>query len=164
MLELEGLVCFIKFSYGLISKGEKCINPATTNFKKIKNGTIKYKMAASKNSMKKPVWLKYTEDEVKEIILKLVEKDSSVTAEKIGIILRDQYGIPKTTVYGFKISQVLKKAGKYTSPDKKNLSIKVQKLDKHLKTHIHDERTNRSLIITKAKLKKVNDYLAAIKQ
>ena len=31
-------------------------------------------MATSKNAMKKPVWLKYTEDEVREIILKIIEK------------------------------------------------------------------------------------------
>jgi ribosomal protein S15P/S13E len=113
-----------------------------------------------KSTMKKPVWLKYTEDEVKGIILKIIEKSPELTAEKIGLILRDNYGIPNTKIYGFKISHVLKEAGKYTSPDLKNLLAKTSKLEQHIKKNHSDKRTSRSLIITKAKLKKVKDYLA----
>ena len=117
-------------------------------------------MANSKKQMKKPVWLKYTENEVKEIILRLVEKDEELTTEKIGLILRDNYGIPSTRIYGFKISDVLKEKGKYTSPDAKNLAKKVEKLQKHIAKNHGDKRTGRSLIITKAKLKTTSDYLA----
>jgi len=109
--------------------------------------------------LKKPVWLKYTAEEVKEIITKIVEKSPEITAEKIGLILRDNYGIPSTRVYGFKISQVLKENKKYESPDVKNLSKKLESLNKHLAKHKHDKRTGRSLIITEAKLKKAKDYL-----
>ena len=115
-------------------------------------------MASSKNAMKKPVWLKYTEDEVREIILKVIEKSPELTAEKICLVLRDNYGIPSTRIYGFKIGDVLKKAGKYESPDIKNLTAKRKKLEVHIKTHIHDQKTKRSFIITKAKLKKREDY------
>ncbi len=118
-------------------------------------------MEKAKNNLKKPIWLKYTEQEIKEIILKLVEKDASLTSEKIGLILRDNYGIPQTKIYGFSISDVLKEAGKYEQPDQKNLKIKVEKLEKHLSKHKHDTRTGRSIIISKAKLKKVQDYLKA---
>ena len=117
-------------------------------------------MMNAKKQLKKPVWLKYAETEVKEIILKLAEKDKTLTAEKIGLILRDNYGIPKTKIYGFKISQVLKEANKYESPDLKNLEKKTQKLEKHLAKNHGDKRTGRSLIITKAKLKLTKDYLA----
>ena len=82
-----------------------------------------------------------------------------MTAEKIGLVLRDNYGIPKTRIYGFKISEVLKKAGKYESPDLKNLKNKTTKLESHFKIHKHDQRTKRAIIITKAKLKKFSDYL-----
>jgi len=136
------------------------MNIKTINFKKIKNGTIKYKMATQKTTMKKPVWLKYTESEVKEIILKIVEKDSTLTAEKIGLVLRDNYGIPSTRIFGFKIGEVLKEAGKYESPDLKNLKTKTEKLEKHLSKNKQDQRTKRSLIITKAKLKTTTDHLA----
>jgi ribosomal protein S15P/S13E len=117
-------------------------------------------MALQKSTLKKPVWLKYTEAEVKEIILKIAEKNPELTSEKIGLILRDNYGIPRTKIYGFKISQVLKEANKYNSPDLKNLKNKSQKLEEHLSKNKQDKRTHRSSIITKAKLKKVQDYLA----
>jgi ribosomal protein S15P/S13E len=117
-------------------------------------------MVVAKNTLKKPVWLKYTEEEVKEIILKIVEKSPELTAEKIGLVLRDNYGIPSTRIYGFKISEVLKQAGKYKSPDMENLKKKVQNIEKHVSKNKQDKRTGRSLIITKAKLKTVGDYLA----
>ena len=113
-----------------------------------------------KTTLKKPVWLKYTEEEVKEIILKIIEKSPELTAEKIGLILRDNYGIPSTRIYGFKISQVLKEANKYISPDLKNLKNKAEKLEQHLIKNKGDKKTGRSLIITKARLKLTQDYLA----
>lgn len=116
-------------------------------------------MAVIKNTIKKPVWLKYVDSEIKEIILKLAEKDSKMTAEKIGLILRDNYGIPQTKIYNTKISNVLKKEGKYKHPDQENLKIKVKKLEEHLNKNKQDKRTERALIITKAKLKKIGDYL-----
>ncbi|MBM3246917.1 30S ribosomal protein S15 [Candidatus Pacearchaeota archaeon] len=112
----------------------------------------------AKNTLKKPIWLKYTEQEIKEIILKLVEKQPELTAEKIGLILRDNYGIPKTKIYGFSIGEVLKEAGKYENPDLKNLTNKVENLEKHLGKNHGDKRAGRSVILSKAKLKKVEDY------
>ena len=117
-------------------------------------------MAKQASTLKKPVWLKYTESEVKEIILKLIEKQPNLTAEKIGLLLRDNYGIPQTRIYSIKISKVLKDAGKYESPDLKNLTEKVESLTRHLATNKGDKKTGRSLILSKAKLKKVKDYLA----
>ncbi len=58
-----------------------------------------------KNKLEKPVWLKYTKEEVEAIILKLANKN--LTSEKIGLVLRDQYGIPGARLYGIKIKQVL---------------------------------------------------------
>ncbi|MEM4271378.1 MAG: 30S ribosomal protein S15 [Candidatus Pacearchaeota archaeon] len=115
-------------------------------------------MAKRKKTIKKPVWLKYTEEEVKEIILKIVEKNPEITAEKIGLILRDNYGIPSTRIYGFKIGQVLKEAGKYHNPDIKNLKIKNEKIEKHIAKNKGDKVAGRALIITKSKLKKAEDY------
>lgn len=116
-------------------------------------------MAISKKSLKKPVWLKYTEEEVKEIVMKIVEKNPGISSEKIGLILRDNYGIPSTRVYGFKLGLLLREKKVYESADLKNLKLKTEKLEKHIKDNKQDKRTGRSLIITKAKLKKTQDYL-----
>jgi len=117
-------------------------------------------MALTKSTLKKPVWLKYTEDEVKEIILKIAEKNPELTSEKIGLILRDSYGIPKVSIYNLKIGKILKEVGKYQSADLKNLTNKASKLQNHLVKNHGDKRTGRSFIITQAKLKKVKDYIA----
>lgn len=118
------------------------------------------KTTAKSKKIDKPVWLKYTDKEVKEIILNLIKKDSEITSEKIGLVLRDTYGIPKTKIYGFKINQVLKEAKLDKSADLKNLKNKVKKLEVHLEKNKQDKKTQRALMITKAKLRKVEKYLA----
>ena len=73
-----------------------------TKTKKTKSPTTKSSKTTKKSSktIEKPVWLKYTEKEVKEIVLAIAKKQPETTAEKIGLILRDSYGIPKTRIYG----------------------------------------------------------------
>jgi small subunit ribosomal protein S15 len=111
---------------------------------------------AKSNKIEKPVWLKYTEKEVEAIILKLADK--GMTSEKIGLTLRDQYGIPKTKIYNIKISKVLKEKGKFVEPTTTNLKAKLEKVIGHYKKNKQDKKAERSLIITKAKLKKREDY------
>lgn len=113
-------------------------------------------MLKTKKSEKieKPVWLKYTEEEVKAIVLKLADK--GLTAEKIGLVLRDQYGIPKISIYSLKISKILKE--KFQEPTDLNLKIKLQKIISHYKENKQDKKAELSLIVTKAKLKKREDY------
>ncbi|MEK6860141.1 MAG: 30S ribosomal protein S15 [Nanoarchaeota archaeon] len=113
---------------------------------------------AKKSSKKseKPLWLKYTLEEVKAIIIKLANK--GMTAEKIGLILRDQYGIPKVNLYGLKIKQVIKEKLEFEEPTIKNLKAKLDNIVEHYKKNKGDKKAERSLIITKAKLKKREDY------
>ncbi len=115
-------------------------------------------MISLKKPLKKPIWLKYTETEVKEIISKIVEKNPEITAEKIGLILRDNYGIPTTKIYGFKIGKVLKENKKYESPDIKNLKAKVENIERHGLKNKGDKKASRALIIARSNLKKVKDY------
>jgi len=111
---------------------------------------------AKKPKIEKPVWLKYTGEEVKAIIIKLADK--GLTAEKIGLTLRDQYGIPKSRLYKIKIKQVLKEKNKFEEPTIINLKSKLAKVIEHYKKNKQDKKAERSLIITKAKLKKSQDY------
>jgi len=114
-------------------------------------------MPRTKKPIEKPVWLKYTQDEVKKIILDLAEK--GLTAEKIGLTLRDRYGIPKTKLYSLKIGKILKEKGKFEEPTKLNLQTKLKKIEEHFKKNKQDKKSERALIITKAKLKKIENYL-----
>jgi len=110
-----------------------------------------------KAKTEKPVWLKYTEAEVRAIILKLAEK--GLTTEKIGLVLRDQYGIPKAKLYDLKIGKVLKEKDSFKEPSLINLEKKSDKIFNHYKKNKQDKKAERSLMITKAKLKKTKDYL-----
>lgn len=112
-------------------------------------------MTKSKKS-EKPIWLKYTAEEVKAIILKLADK--GLTAEKIGLTLRDQYGIPKVSLYNLKIKRVLDEKKKFQEPTEINLKAKLGKIIEHYKQNKQDKKAERSLIITKSKLKKREDY------
>ncbi len=112
--------------------------------------------------IEKPVWLKYTQDEVKAIILKL--SDKGLTAEKIGLTLRDQYGIPKTKLYNLKIGKILKEKQKFEEPTALNLQKKLEKIKEHYKKNKQDKKAERSLTITKAKLKKIGDHLGKKKK
>lgn len=108
------------------------------------------------NKEEKPLWLKYSEEEVKQIIVKLANK--GITSEKIGLILRDQYGIPKAKLYNLKISRVLGEKELFEEPTLKNLKAKVEKMKKHVSVHKHDQVGRRSETISKAKLKKIEEY------
>lgn len=117
-------------------------------------------MAKAKKQEKKtekPVWLKYTAEEVKGIILKLVNK--GMTSEKIGLTLRDQYGIPRVKLYGFKIKEVLKEKEKYEDPNVHNLKKNLDIIVEHNKKNKGDKKAERALTITKVKLKKREEYL-----
>ena len=105
--------------------------------------------------MEKPVWLKYTAEEVKDIILKLAEK--GLTSEKIGLVLRDQYGIPKVKIYNLKIGGVLKEKGKFQESTFINLQNRTKKLENHYTKNHGDKKAEHSLIALRAKTKKSKD-------
>ena len=58
----------------------------------------------------KPEWIEYSTEEIEELILKLTKEGNSTS--KIGVILRDQYGIPDVKlITGMKITKILEKHG-----------------------------------------------------
>jgi len=118
----------------------------------------------TKKTINKPVWLKYTEKEVKDIILSIAKKEEGITAEKIGLILRDTYGIPKVKIYNLKIGKILKEEDLYKNPDLVNLERKTTKLETHISKNKQDKRTGRAYTITRAKLKKTREYLVKKKE
>ena len=85
----------------------------------------------------KPVWLKLSEEELRKIIATLAEKYQPA---QIGLILRDQYGIPTTKVYGKKLAAYLKEIGKNDFFEVKNIEIKVEKIKEHMKKNVTDKK------------------------
>ncbi len=98
----------------------------------------------------KPVWLKFTDNDIEAIILKLAKQ--GLTSEKIGLFLRDTYGIPTTKLYGKKISQILKDNKLYKDSDLVNLEKKQYIIRSHLEKNKKDEKSKRALTIVTARI------------
>jgi len=113
-------------------------------------------MAKTKKSakMEKPVWLKLSEDDMKKIISELAGKHQPA---QIGLILRDQYGIPTTKIFGKRLSVYLKELGIETKADLVNAEKKFDKLKEHMKKHITDKKA-------KHKSQKAHSNLIKLKQ
>ena len=95
-------------------------------------------------------------EKIEKIVLEL--SSQGLTSEKIGLVLRDTYGIPKVKLYGKKISRILKENKLEPKSDVFNLQARVDKLEKQIEKNKHDYKTKRILSIKKAKLRKLNIY------
>ncbi len=109
--------------------------------------------------MKKPEWLQLTPEQVEEIALKLA-KEGKYPSE-IGMILRDQYGVPTfKQVTGKKLTKFLEEKGiKYEYPeDLARLIEKAKRVAAHLKVHKKDYRNRHSLELIEAKIHHLAEY------
>ncbi len=109
-------------------------------------------------SKKKQNWLSYTSQEIEQIIIKLAKENSP---SEIGLILRDEYGIPDTRlILNKKITKFLeeKKLLNGLPEDLTNLIRKQIAITKHLEKHRKDQPTKRGLILTESKIKRLIKY------
>lgn len=96
-----------------------------------------------KNEKIKPDWVKIKPAELKEHVINLHKEGNSPA--KIGLILRDNHGIPKAKIMGKRISEILNDEGIKLDQDKKRIEIKIKKIEAHLAKHKHDFTAKRSL-------------------
>ena len=107
-------------------------------------------------SKDKPAWLKFTDKDVEAIVVKLAKK--GLTSEKIGLALRDTYGVPKTKLLGKKISKILKENELYHDANLINLEKKKGQMKRHLEKNKQDKKTRRALMILMARIAKLKKY------
>lgn len=108
---------------------------------------------------KSPVWVRYDPEEVEQIILKLAKAGESQS--KIGIILRDKYGVPDARkILNKRIKTVLKEKGIASEipEDMKNLIKKEIILLGHLEKNKKDTSAKRGLQLTESKIKRLSKY------
>jgi small subunit ribosomal protein S15 len=103
----------------------------------------------------KPTWVKMKDTELKKIIVELAEKYAPA---QIGIILRDQYGIPTTKLFGKKLKEFLKELGIERNEDLENAEKKVEKIKEHLKTNITDRKAKHKLQRAQSRLNITKNY------
>ena len=116
-------------------------------------GKLQTKKSEPKN---KPSWLKFNEKDVEAIVVKLSKQ--GLTSEKIGLVLRDTYGIPTTKILGKKITQILRENKIEENADLKNLEKKKEQIINHLEKNKQDKRTKRALTIINARISKLKKY------
>jgi small subunit ribosomal protein S15 len=110
-------------------------------------------------SKRPPIWCRYQPEEVEAIIVRLAKEGQP--ASNIGIILRDQYGIPLTKpIMGMSISQILRKAGLAPSlpEDLETLLRKATNLRIHLERNNKDLHNKRSLQLIVTRIRKLAKY------
>lgn len=100
--------------------------------------------------------IEITKITLKEIESKVVELSKSGNSpEKIGLILRDQHGIPKAKLYGKKICQILKEKNLPANPEYQNTVKKVEKLKEHFAKNKHDYYAQRNITKYSSKIRKL---------
>jgi len=106
-----------------------------------------------------PRWMKYNKDEVEKLVLKLAKEGNSTA--KIGLILRDQFGIPSIkTVTKKTISQIMKEDQIYPKypEDLFNLLKQVVNLRDHLEKNKTDYTSKRGLELLESKIRRLGKY------
>lgn len=91
--------------------------------------------------------------EVEKIIVDLAKQGNS--SERIGLILRDQHGIPKARTLGIKVGSIMEKNGFAKNNDKKNIVAKIENLGKHFKKNKHDYTAQRKAVMYASRVKKM---------
>jgi len=126
-----------------------------------------YSRKKGKSGSKKPMqktapWVKLKKEEVEEIIVKLAKKGHS--SAEIGLILRDQYGIPSVKIKELhmteRIAKTMKKHNIYPPfpEDMYNLLRKAVLLHAHMGKNKKDYTSKRGLQITESKIRRLAKY------
>ncbi len=111
--------------------------------------------------MARPDWIMYSNEEIEEFIVKFKREGKS--ASEIGVILRDQYGIPSVKeVTGEKITEILRKNGQADDypEDLMNLIRRAVNIRDHLEENPKDLHGRRGLTIIESRIRRLGKYYA----
>jgi len=106
-----------------------------------------------------PSWCRYTSEEVEALVVKLAREGNSPS--KIGVILRDQYGIPLVKpIVGKSITEILKdnNLAPAIPEDLGMLLRKASRLHAHLERNGSDRHNKRALQIVESKIHSLSKY------
>jgi len=106
-----------------------------------------------------PPWVKYSPKEVEELVVSLYRK--GYPPSMIGIILRDQYGIPLVkAITGKKILRILRERGLAPEipEDLYNLIRRAIRVRRHLEEHPKDYHSKRGLQLIESKIHRLVKY------
>jgi small subunit ribosomal protein S15 len=108
---------------------------------------------------KVPDWSDVSKEELEKLVIKL--HDSGLPSTKIGLTLRDQYGVPSVKlVLGKNMNRFLKEKSYVPEipEDLSNLMRHSLQVRKHLKTNVKDVHNKRSLQLMENKIRRLVKY------
>jgi len=97
----------------------------------------------AKEKAEKPDWIKMKPAELEKLVIDLAKKGE--TSARIGLILRDQHGVPKAKLLGKRISEIIKEAKIEIKGEMQGIKAKIANLEAHSAKHKHDYSAKRSL-------------------
>ena len=106
-----------------------------------------------------PKWVRYKKNEVEELVIKFAKEGHS--SSKIGLILRDQFGIPSVKIMiGKDISDIMKENKFYPEipEDLLNLLKQAVNLREHLGKNKKDYTSKRGLELLESKIRRLGKY------
>ncbi len=106
-----------------------------------------------------PVWSDMSKEELEKVVIKLHE--SGLSSSRIGLTLRDQYGVPNVKMaLGKNLNSVLRDNRLLPDipEDISNLMRKVLHIRKHTKVNNKDVHNKRALQLTENKIRRLVKY------
>lgn len=108
-------------------------------------------------------WIRYSAKEVEALTIKLAKQ--GLTNSKIGIVLRDNYGVPDVKAITKKSIGKILKENKITRKLPEDLLALIKKdikLMKHMDVHKKDMTVKRGLQLTESKIRRLAKYYKRI--
>jgi len=108
---------------------------------------------------KVPDWSDVSKEELEKLVIKL--HDSGLPSTKIGLTLRDQYGVPSVRLaLGKNMNRFLKENSSIPEipEDLSNLMRHSLQVRKHLKTNVKDVHNKRALQLMENKIRRLVKY------
>jgi len=106
-----------------------------------------------------PEWVPLTATEIEDLIVQFTE--NGLTSAKIGLILRDQYGVPNVRLAtGKTVTEIMKEKGVMPDlpEDLSNLMRRAISLNVHVKNHRGDVANLRGLNLIEARIRRLERY------
>ena len=103
-------------------------------------------------------WVKHKPAELEDIVAKLAKQGNAPA--KIGLILRDTYGVPTVRINQARVSRILKARGLAPAipEDLSQLLIRAVSLDTHLQKNKADYTSYRGFEIAESKIRRLSKY------
>ena len=116
-----------------------------------------------KHGSKKPLkkirqeWPIYDKNEVEKLIIKMAKEGK--TSSQIGIMLRDQYGVPDSRVFGLRVRRVIETTTRKEVPeDLYNLMKRAVEVHRHLAGNKKDTKAKHGLELMESKIRRLAKY------